>query len=1118
MKRKWKAVVPVLLGITAVLPGQAKAGPGAAKIEGLPYWVEGDAFVGHNGLHYNNRPLYCLHVPAMILCGDKPLMRFIQDPYYYGVLMIGVLREGKGTWCQDFSDVTARYRTGRMEWTLRDSHLPGLSITLETVTHAEGAGFAVRADVSGAQTGDRLVWAFGGARQRLADKPWNVVWASDPIVNRDMLAWGFKSADCEGNTVRIEGDAFYLNPPAYPPEADLPMHTVAGTCSAGVSAEIRDAASWADIPELLESVSGTAPLVCGEVALEPGQPIYWSVRSAIGDVCTSPADPQGDFEAGQERACALAKRVVVDTPDLVLNAAASAAAAAIDGAYYPPVYVHGAMAWNIRFPGWRTMFGGVSYGWHENVKAEVAFYTSHQVKESSLNVPKADPKLGYGQQAPDSRFYGRGRIAMDQNFYNMQTQFFDCAIHDWRWTADPELEAILRPALELHAEWQKDCFDPDDDGVYESYINTWPTDSQWYNGGGAAEETAYAAVVRQALLEMAQKAGDTASAAKHAEELTKIRGGFLESLWVADRGFVGAYREQSGYRRLHEDAWLYSVFLPIDAGLLDTLESAQALYYTDWALERVATPGGGERVWTSNWVPSVWSVRELYPGDNHHLALAYCQTGMAEEAWNLFKGTFVMQMLGGPVPADFGGHDSCGTDFNDCSSMFCRALVEGLYGYVPDYPNGHVTFRPQFPFEWDHASIETPDFALSYQRKAGIVTVTIRLTREAAMSVRIPVRTSAVQAVKLGGAAVDFESVPGFNCTVIDVQTPRTTRASLEITCADWLTASETIALKANKGEMAHIAVTGGEVVDLQDPQGVLESPTVKSQGIQGRVTGTKGNHLLFAGVLAGEARQTRPIRLSVADPEGEAYQAAKIVTEVPQDVQWMPISIADRFNADVRTIFKEEYLSPRPQTCSVRIGSDGYSPWTFYYWGGKPPELTLGEVPSLLDGDRLVTLQGVPFAWNSDEMNIAFTSQWDNWPNQITFPVNQSGRAVWFLVCGSTNPMQTRIANAELRMHYADGATEKLELIPPLNFWTLSPLYARAASLQQTDLGHDYDYQRDAFCLPETPPLTVQLGDNCRANLLGWRLREGVDLERVTLETLSQEVVIGLMGISIMR
>jgi len=78
---------------------------------------------------------------------------------------------------------------------------------------------------------------------------------------------------------------------------------------------------------------------------------------------------------------------------------------------------------------------------------------------------------------------------------------------------------------------------------------------------------------------------------------------------------------------------------------------------------------------------------------------------------------------------------------------------------------------------------------------------------------------------------------------------------------------------------------------------------------------------------------------------------------------------------------------------------------------------------------------------------------------------------------------------------------------VPPLNFWSLCP-FGRA----------DYDYPRDGFCLPKVPPATVQLGANCRAILLNWRLRPDAALESVTLETFSQEVIVGLMGASLMN
>ena len=171
-------------------------------------------------------------------------------------------------------------------------------------------------------------------------------------------------------------------------------------------------------------------------------------------------------------------------------------------------------------------------------------------------------------------------------------------------------------------------------------------------------------------------------------------------------------------------------------------------------------------------------------------------------------------------------------------------------------------------------------------------------------------------------------------------------------------------------------------------------------------------------------------------------------------------------------------------------------------------PAITLENAATLGDSKgNILAGKGIPFQWPGGDKNIAFTSQWDNWPKEVEIPMNQTGDAAWFLVCGTTDPMEVRIANAEIRMTYADGVVEKLPLVPPFNFWTLCPFS-----------GNDYDYVRDAFSLPKVPPSTVQLGKNCRAMVLGWHLRPGVPLKSVTLATLSQEVVVGLMGVTIMN
>ena len=185
-------------------------------------------------------------------------------------------------------------------------------------------------------------------------------------------------------------------------------------------------------------------------------------------------------------------------------------------------------------------------------------------------------------------------------------------------------------------------------------------------------------------------------------------------LWLNDRGHFGLYVEQCGHRRVHGDAWVYSEFLPIDAAMTTPEQALQALYYTEWGLERIRLPFGGQLCQPSNWVPSKWSVRDMFGGDMWHLALAYFQTGLADEGWELLLGAMLESAYAGAVPGGF-SQIGAGTDFSDCKDMFARAVVEGLFGYDPDYPNGVVHLRPAFPSSWPKASIRTPDYTFCYR-------------------------------------------------------------------------------------------------------------------------------------------------------------------------------------------------------------------------------------------------------------------------------------------------------------------------------------------------------------------------------------------------------------------
>ncbi|MEI6646011.1 MAG: LamG-like jellyroll fold domain-containing protein [bacterium] len=960
----------------------------------------------------------------------------------------------------------------------------------------------------------------------------------------------------------------------------------------------------------------------------------------------------------------------------------------------------------------------MAYGWHERVlKSARHFFASQVTGETYRDQPELRARVDGNKElavyertmthpGANPRYLSKGRLIPDQmsTMYDMQSIFFDQVVEEWRFTADPELEKILRPALELHLGYLARVFDPDGNGAYESFINTYLTDNQWYNGGDTAEETAFAYRGHLAARDMARNAGDAEAVKRHEAKLALIRKGFFESVWVKGAGHPGAYREQGGHRRLHPDPWLPAIVHSMDCpGLYNEEQMASVLHFTEYGLQRDKQPLGGVRVWPSNWVPGVWSLRTKSPGEEHHLALAYCQAGLPEAAMEVTRGCHSETGFQSPVPGNF-GEPWTGVDFTDFMAPFARTVVSGFFGYRPDRPNGLVTLAPQFPADWDHASLAHPEFKLAYKRQGTTQRLSIELQRESALDVQLPFCGKAVKAATLNGQPIQGTIRPGFGRSVFVVRTPVTQKAELELTVDQELPLGVVQSREVASGSEVELAVEGGRITEVRDEQGVLESVRLAAGKVRARVSVNAGNHRLLALVQMGQTSQWRIFDFQVRDRKAEAYTAEKNLRQAPVGAAWTGLDLAGVFNSRVTELFRQDYMSPRPDTMSARIGRDAYLTWHGAYcrkpspavdlsntWPRRPApvyDVTLGDlklggdftleawvradlaalvngrildwgelvietspgsrvvglyagkkliwsypvlcaertthiaavfrkgkqvaiylngetrdkVPQQLDvselslgstlrvgadrnGQRrllglvervaisrqavtgeqlkgrslesaslpgavadwrvteaaeaqiasgvlglpplvrqnvafkapkdlpdlvtvvdgkLETPQGARFLWKNGES--AFTSLWDNWPRKVTVPVNKKGGSVWLLVAGSTNPMQVRIANAVLRFAYADGVTEELELVPPMNFW----------SICEFGMSKDYDYKAEAFSLPNEPPPQVQLGNNCRAMVYGWKLRPGVELKSVTLESLSQEVVIGLMGVSI--
>jgi hypothetical protein len=146
----------------------------------------------------------------------------------------------------------------------------------------------------------------------------------------------------------------------------------------------------------------------------------------------------------------------------------------------------------------------------------------------------------------------------------------------------------------------------------------------------------------------------------------------------------------------------------------------------------------------------------------------------------------------------------------------------------------------------------------------------------------------------------------------------------------------------------------------------------------------------------------------------------------------------------------------------------------------------------------------------------VVFVSQWDNYPAEVSVSLTGRASRAWLLMAGSTNPMQSRFDNGEVIVTYADGTSERLALHNPTTWWPVD---------------QDYFINEFAFRRPGPAPLRVDLKtgkvrtvvkpgkiDGGAATALDMALNPAKELKTLTVRALANEVVIGLMALTLAR
>ncbi len=810
----------------------------------------------------------------------------------------------------------------------------------------------------------------------------------------------------------------------------------------------------------------------------------------------------GDYAKADAQRSDLSAQLEIDTPDPYFNVLGPIITHAADGAWDGKVWLHGAIGWRQPLSGWRGAYSGDFLGWHDRARSHFDAYAKSQVTnvEPSIPHPSQDPgkQLARAEKKWGTQMYSNGYICRNperndqMHHYDMNLCYIDELLWHIKWTGDMEYARKMWKTIALHLEWEKRNFDPDNDGLYDAYCCIWASDALYYNSGAVTHASAYNYRANRLAAEIAEIIGEDPT--PYRNEADKIIEAMNATLWMDSKGVWAEHRDFMGHKRLHDHPALWTVYHAIDSDTADDFMAYRATRYIDNNIPHLTVEADGidrdtyATLSTTDWLPYAWSINNVAFAEVMHTALAYWQAARPEVATKLLKSSMLDGMYLGNSPGNLGqvsfydaARGECYRDFADPIAMMARAVVQGLFGFAPDALHHTATIRPGFPPEWEHATIRHNDFSFGFRRYGTKDTYRFSVSIDSIRTVQLilPVHADKIKSVRVNNNATD------------------------------WVTVASAI---------------GSPSIELQIP--VCGEMTVEIEWAGDRIssvlpTATGLTRKGFREVKSGDFtwwEETESFTHAVPD-------ASKLGIDLkiaPDDV-YEPINLSAHYNANITDIFRNRYLSPRSPYTTLQIPVQGVGEWCH---PDDTAHIDDSGLRHAVGPDGIIhTSPGIPFASQATGNNVIYTSLFDNYPDIVAIPLSGKAEGIQLLLAGSTNHMQCHIENATIKARYTDGSEEILPLLAPNNWCPIE---------------QDYYVDGKAFKLATPRPYRLlfkdaTVTDNVAKQLdikgvygrridggAGVMLRLNLDpnkeLKELTLETLSNDVVVGLVGATYVR
>ena len=1074
----------------------------------LRYIPDGEDFVIINGDKKFNRALYGGHSGFRLETGDVPEFALFL-PRMGGNLSFAISNNNKRINLNDAKWTETRYRPGKRMYSITDPLLGKGRVEIEALALYEIEGGIWKITSHNIPKDIKLHITFGGASLTGFSRGGDM--GVDPVDGFEL-----KDKYCVGNKYDIHDNTF--------------------TLSFGAD---NDQYLYGTLPNNSKLTTDNRPALNGEVVLTESQYIYIGRDDKAGK-----ENLEELFNKTENAREELASRIKFTTPDPFFNTIGGALSVAADGIWDEEVWLHGAIGWRMQLTGWRAGYTGDFLGWHDRARTHFDNYANSQVVDVPQTIPHPAQDLELNMARSVKKWgtphYSNGYICRNPNknnqmhHYNMNLCYIDELLWHLNWTGDLDYARKMWPVITRHLTWEKLNYDPDDDGLYDAYACIWASDALYYNSGAVTHSTAYNYRSNKMAALVAEKIGEDPTPYK--KEAEKINNAINKTLWLQNKGHWAEYKDFMGLQRLHESAAVWSIYHAIDSEVGDNFQRYQATQYIDNEIPHIPVRAKGliddnyQTISTTNWFPYSWSVNNVAFAEVMNTALAYFQTGRNEEGYKLLKSSVLDGMYLGGSPGNFGqvsfydaARGECYRDFADPIGVGSRVFIQGLYGINPDALNNKIVVKPGFPSDWKHADLHTPDISYNYKRddKNEAYDLSFNLDNINNLELQVIAKYDKVKSVMVNGVKTDWElNTKSIGRPMINIHAKieKNNICNIEIEWDGNEIEKENNTLNKYKPNEKVEFQSKYQISEIYNPQNALTKTSHDKYKLSGIVNGKSQYHTIFIKVSSGDLSWWDTVNFEIDQDMSVNYSNFSDVVSQKCEV----VNIDKYFNSNVTDIFNNKYLTPRSPYTTLQLPVQGIGEWCH---PNLTAEINDSGMRNATQNNILKNNLGIDFRTPKQGKNIVFTSLWDNYPNAVDIKLSGKATNAYLMMAGSTNHMQSHIANGIVTVHYKDGSSVEVELINPDNWCPIE---------------QDLFVDDHAFSIKGERPYRVHLNSGLISNNLEKELKisgvygRSIDggagvlmdiplnpakkLSHISLRTLSNDVVIGLMSVTLQR